>query len=247
MNESHLLPALETPRSDSKSCFPRRMMHTITCSILIILATALNAPFSMAQTKMTTVKYLALGDSYTIGESVAENERWPMQLIAQLNAGGKNYDAPRIIATTGWRTDDLSNAIWKEDLKPGYDLVSLLIGVNNQYQGKSVEDYKPEFEELLKKAINLAGGDKKRVFVVSIPDYGYTPFGKPKQATISAELDKFNAANKIITEKMGVRYINITDISRKGFEDPQLVAGDGLHPSGKQYRLWVERIVAALR
>ena len=198
----------------------------------------------MAQGQKLT--YLALGDSYTIGESVAEHERWPMQLIAQLKVKGKMYDAPKIIATTGWRTDDLSNAIWKEELKPGYDLVSLLIGVNNQYQGKTVDAYKPEFEELLKTAIKLAGGDKKRVFVVSIPDYGYTPFGKPKQAAITEDLDKFNKANKEITEKMGVRYVNITDISRKGFEDPQLVASDGLHPSGKQYGLWVDRIVKEL-
>jgi lysophospholipase L1-like esterase len=215
----------------------------ILITFVLFLGTTITG-MSQSGPKLT---YLALGDSYTIGESVGESERWPMQLIAQLNAVGKNYDVPKIIATTGWRTDDLGNAIWKEDPKPGYDLVSLLIGVNNQYQGKSVDAYKPDFEELLKKAISLAGGDKKRVFVVSIPDYGYTPYGKPKQATISVELDKFNAANKEITEKMGVRYINITDISRKGFEDPQLVAADGLHPSGKQYKLWVDRIVAALR
>jgi lysophospholipase L1-like esterase len=198
----------------------------------------------MAQSQK--LSYLALGDSYTIGESVAEQERWPMQLIAKLNERGKAYDTPKIIATTGWRTDDLSNAIWKENLKPGYDLVSLLIGVNNQYQGKSIEAYQPEFEELLSTAIRLAGGDKARVFVVSIPDYGYTPFGKSKQPEITKALDKFNYASKEISAKMGVRYVNITDISRKGFEDPQLVASDGLHPSGKQYGLWVERIIKEL-
>ena len=210
--------------------------------LVLVIAMSTTA-MSQSSTKL---RYLALGDSYTIGESVTENERWPMQLIAKLNATGGNYVVPKIIATTGWRTDDLSNAIWKETLDPGYDLVSLLIGVNNQYQGKSVDAYKPEFEGLLKTAVRLAGGNKTKVFVVSIPDYGYTPFGKPKQATISAELDKFNEANKAITERMGIRYINITDISRKGFEDPQLVAGDGLHPSGKQYSLWVERILKEL-
>jgi lysophospholipase L1-like esterase len=214
-------------------------MKIVAILLLSILSLSL-----MAQPQKLT--YLALGDSYTIGESVAEHERWPMQLIAQLKAKGKAYETPKIIATTGWRTDDLSNAIWKEELKPGYDLVSLLIGVNNQYQGKPVEAYKPEFEELLKTAIRLAGGDKSKVFVVSIPDYGYTPFGKPKQPAITEALDKFNQANKEITEKMGVRYVNITDISRKGLEDPQLVAGDGLHPSGKQYGLWVERILKQL-
>src|SRR5688572_9071044 len=150
--------------------------------VVIFLSTIVSLPLMAQGQKLT---YLALGDSYTIGESVAEQERWPVQLIARLKAKGKTYDTPKIIATTGWRTDDLSNAIWKEELKPGYDLVSLLIGVNNQYQGKSVEAYKPEFDELLRTAISLAGGDRRRVFVVSIPDYGYTPFGKPKQAAIT--------------------------------------------------------------
>ena len=215
----------------------------ILITFVLFLGTTITG-MSQSGPKLT---YLALGDSYTIGESVGESERWPMQLIAQLNAGGKNYDVPKIIATTGWRTDDLSNAIWKEDPKPGYDLVSLLIGVNNQYQGKSVDAYKPEFEELLLKAIDLAGGDKKKVFVVSIPDYGFTPFGKPKQDAITRDIDAFNSANESIAKRIGVRYINITDISRNGFEDPALVAADGLHPSGKQYKLWVERIVAAIR
>jgi lysophospholipase L1-like esterase len=187
---------------------------------------------------MTAVKYLALGDSYTIGESVAESERWPVQLAAKLSFGA----SPTIIATTGWRTDDLKKAIEAASLQPPYDLVSLLIGVNNQYQGKSVEAYKQEFEELLQKAIALAGGDKNKVFVVSIPDYGYTSFGKPKQATISKDIDLFNEVNKAITTRYGIRYVNITDISRRGLDDTSLVAADGLHPSGKQYALWVERI-----
>ncbi len=214
-------------------------------SLLLTLLTFTVSISAMAQST-TKLRYLALGDSYTIGESVDENERWPVQLAEKLSAKGRPYLKPQIIATTGWRTDDLANAVWKENLKADYDLVSLLIGVNNQYQGKSLDAYMPEFEELLKTAIKLAGGDKSRVFVVSIPDYGYTPFGKAKQQTISEELDKFNAANKSISESIGVRYVNITDISRKGFEDPQLVAADGLHPSGKQYRLWVDRIVKEL-
>jgi lysophospholipase L1-like esterase len=119
----------------------------------------------------------------------------------------------------------------------------LLIGVNNQYQGKSADSYAPEFEELLNMAIKLAGGKKENVFVVSIPDYGFTPFGQPKQEQISKALDEFNVINKKITEKAGVRYCNITDISRKGFEQLALVADDKLHPSGKQYKLWVDRIL----
>jgi lysophospholipase L1-like esterase len=122
-------------------------------------------------------------------------------------------------------------------------LVALLIGVNNFYQGKSAESYAPEFEELLLTAIALAGGDKSRVFVVSIPDYGYTPFGKDKQKNISTGIDRYNAINKSITQKLGVKYIYITDISRKGLTDPNLVTSDGLHPSGKMYSEWVDRML----
>jgi lysophospholipase L1-like esterase len=191
-------------------------------------------------------KYLALGDSYTIGESVPEADRWPNQLARMLNDKGKNVQKPRIIATTGWRTDNLKNAMTIAQLKPEYDLVSLLIGVNNFYQGKPVEQFATEFEDLLNTAIQLAGGKKENVFVVSIPDYGYTPFGKPKQEQITKGIDTFNEVSKKIAEKLNVKYINITDISRKGLEQPELVAADGLHPSGKMYSLWVERIGSLL-
>lgn len=191
-------------------------------------------------------KYLALGDSYTIGESVSENERWPVQLAKSLRSNGKAFSDPTIIATTGWRTDNLKDAIDKAQLKNEYELVSLLIGVNNQYQGKPVEQYEIEFDNLLRTAVQLAKGKKENVFVVSIPDYGYTPFGKPKQTEISKALDHFNEINKRITERAGIQYVNITDISRQGIEQPDLVAADGLHPSGKMYTLWVERIVKSL-
>ncbi len=190
--------------------------------------------------------YLALGDSYTIGESVAEQERWPNQLAIKLTQAGRPVEKPTIIATTGWRTDDLKNAIEKAQLKSEYDLVSLLIGVNNFYQGKPIEQYKVEFAGLLNIAIKLANGKKENVFVVSIPDYGYTPFGKPNQEQISKGVDAFNAANKQIADKKGIRYINITDISRKGIAQPDLMATDGLHPSGKQYTEWVTRITEKL-
>jgi lysophospholipase L1-like esterase len=196
--------------------------------------------------KNKAMKFLALGDSYTIGESVAEDQRWPVQLVRVLNAAGKNIGAPKIIATTGWRTDDLKAAIIRENPAKDYDMVSLLIGVNNQYQGKNVESYAPEFEELLKMAIDFTGGDKSKVFVVSIPDYGFTPFGKEKQEKITAELNEYNRVNKSIASKYGIKYFNITDISRKGFEDPALVASDGLHPSGKQYSEWVKLIAAGM-
>ena|SRR5688572_13716602 len=190
------------------------------------------------------IKFLALGDSYTIGESVVANDRWPAQLLDSLSAKGLDYVDNKIIAVTGWRTDNLKNAIDHAKLKNDYTLVSLLIGVNNFYQGKSAESYKSEFEELLKKAIQLAGGTTSRVFVLSIPDYGYTPFGKENQETISRGIDEYNSANEAITRKFKVKYINITDISRRGLAEPELVAFDGLHPSGKMYAEWVQRILA---
>ncbi len=188
-------------------------------------------------------KYLALGDSYTIGESVAEADRWPNQLVRALEAKGKRYEMPKIIATTGWRTDNLRAAMDGAQLSPEYDLVSLLIGVNNQYQGKSVQAYEGEFTDLLQRAVKLARGKKENVFVVSIPDYGFTPFGEKKQAEITQAIDAFNAVNKAITEKAGIRYVNITDISREGLVKPEYVADDKLHPSGVMYQKWVERIV----
>lgn len=191
-------------------------------------------------------QYLALGDSYTIGESVAEAERWPNQLVDSLRKKGHHIAKPRIIATTGWRTDNLKNAMNIAQLKPTYDLVSLLIGVNNQYQGKSTEQYAIEFEELLTTAIHLAKGKSQNVFVVSIPDYGYTPFGKPRQETITKAIDQFNEINARIAYKHKVQYFNITDISREGLKQPDLVASDGLHPSGKMYAQWVALIARDL-
>jgi len=193
------------------------------------------------------LRFLALGDSYTIGESVLPDERWPEQLKAILQKKGIHTEQLRIIATTGWRTDDLKNAMDAANLSPDYNLVSLLIGVNNYYQGKSVESYAPEFEKLLNTAIALAGGNTENVFVVSIPDYGYTPFGKNKQAEISKGIDAFNEANERISKKLGVKYIYITDISRRGLDEPNLVANDELHPSGKMYAAWVNRIMASAK
>jgi lysophospholipase L1-like esterase len=214
------------------------------CLSLIFLFSNLQAQkFSNS----VATKFLALGDSYTIGESVPESERWPEQLANALREKGKKIEKPKIIAVTGWRTDQLKNAIIEADLKNEYGLVSLLIGVNNQYQKKSAESYRPEFQELLDMAVMLAGGKKENVFVVSIPDYGYTPFGKPNQPTISRAIDEFNEVNRSTTGKKGIKYINITDLTREGLGRPEYVAGDGLHPSGKMYSRWVvERILPAL-
>lgn len=207
---------------------------------------ALTFPLSLKAQVQTQeiVKFLALGDSYTIGQSVDVTARWPVQLIDSLRVKGIACDDPLIIAMTGWRTDNLKTAIQNANLSnTGFNLVSLLIGVNNQYQGKTVESYAPEFSNLLDIVIELAGGNKNRVFVVSIPDYGFTPFGMNNQPTITANINAFNAVNKSISEEKGVTYINITDISRQGLAQPDLVASDGLHPSGKMYTEWVKTIL----
>lgn len=192
------------------------------------------------------VKFLALGDSYTIGQSVPVSHCWPVQLIDSLREKGVSCFDAQIIAATGWRTDNLSTAIQNANLSNTYTLVSLLIGVNNYYQGRTAESYAPEFAQLLDKAIALAGGNKNHVFVLSIPDYGYTPFGSSNQQTISAGINSFNAVNQQITQYKGVVYINITDISRRGLAEPDLVASDGLHPSGKMYTEWTQRILDQL-
>ena len=197
--------------------------------------------------KSEQIKFLALGDSYTIGESVPESERWPEQLVAILREKGFTIEKPLIIATTGWRTDQLKQAIVEQNPGNGFGLVSLLIGVNNQYQKKPVEIYVREFEELLKTAIQCAGGRKERVLVVSIPDYGYTPFGESRLPGVSRDLDQYNSINLDFASRYGVSYFNITDISRRGLAEPDLVAADKLHPSGKMYRLWVEEILKGFK
>ncbi|WP_018342874.1 SGNH/GDSL hydrolase family protein [Cytophaga aurantiaca] len=189
------------------------------------------------------IRYLALGDSYTIGESVPADQNFPRQLVDTLKSNGKAVSSYKIIAQTGWTTTSLKRAIEVSGLKDTFNLVSLLIGVNNQYQSKSIEEYKEEFVELAERAIQFAGGKKENVFVVSIPDYGYTPFGKSNQMAISQQIDLFNAANKHLSDSLGLRYCNITPISRRGLSEPDLVAGDGLHPSAKMYKEWVQLIM----
>lgn len=190
-------------------------------------------------------RYLALGDSYTIGHGVPEEERFPMQLAAGLRADGTIVEEPRIIAVTGWTTGNLKSGMAAANPDRNYDLVSLLIGVNNQYQGRPLGEYEQDFNDLLDSAIVHAGGDPEKVIVLSIPDYAYTPFGqnRPNPAAISAGIDAFNEVNKTLTEARGIKYFDITPISRLGLEQPELVAGDKLHPSGEQYRRWVEVIM----
>ncbi|WP_297099426.1 SGNH/GDSL hydrolase family protein [uncultured Draconibacterium sp.] len=192
----------------------------------------------------STFYYLALGDSYTIGESVEENERFPVQLVEKLEAEGFEMQPAKIVARTGWTTDELAAAIKNENLKDSYNLVTLLIGVNNQYRGRSADEYRGEFRNNLQTAIKFAGNKAQNVIVVSIPDYGVTPFGQSRNPEqIAKEIDEYNAINFQETQQANARYVEITTISREALNDETLVASDGLHPSGEMYRRWVEKIL----
>lgn len=224
------------------------------------------------------LRFLALGDSYTIGEGVAENKRWPNQLKDSLSKRGFQMEAPLIIARTGWTTGELKagieaavlNSTSGQDDQDGqidpegpngpegpagpegpFDLVSLLIGVNNQYRGPArgftLDGYREEFAELLQQAIAFAGGEPGRVLVVSIPDYGVTPFFAPEnKERVGMEIDQYNAVSHEESLKAGVRYADITPISRMAASRPELIAADQLHPSGEMYSLWVELIIPDL-
>ena len=191
--------------------------------------------------------YLALGDSYTIGEAVAAHQRWPAELVLRLRQGGVVIDDPRIVAVTGWTTDELAQGMDAASLAPPYDLISLQIGVNNQYRGRTADDYREQFASLLARAIVLAGGHAAQVVVVSIPDWGVTRFAREQgrdPATIAGELDAYNMIARDESHRVGARFVNITDISR---QHPEQVAEDGLHPSATQYALWVDTIMPVVR
>jgi lysophospholipase L1-like esterase len=193
--------------------------------------------------------FLALGDSYTIGEGVAPDERWPLQLVARLRAEGIGIGEPRIVATTGWTTDELSAAMETADFTPPYALVTLLIGVNNQYRGRGVDEYRAQFRDLLQRAIQLAGGIAAHVIVASIPDWGVTPFAAREgrdAAAIAREVDAFNTIASAEAAGAGAARIDVTAISRAP-ESRQELVGDGLHPSGAQYARWVEAVLPVAR
>lgn len=191
----------------------------------------------------TINSFLALGDSYTIGHNVSPAENFPAQTVQLLKNRGHDFKSPEIVATTGWTTDELQNNINNRTLTPPYDIVTLLIGVNNQYRGRPVDAYKPEFESLLKQAIQFAGEKAHHVIVLSIPDWGVTPFAAGRDRDqIAREIDEYNTANKAISEKYNVNYIDITPWTREAANDPSLVAADGLHPSAKEYKRWSEKL-----
>jgi lysophospholipase L1-like esterase len=199
---------------------------------------------------MSARRFLALGDSYTIGEAVAESERWPLQLVARLDARGIAFDPPEIIAITGWTTDELAAAMeakYPLGTRANFDLVSLLIGVNNQYRGWPLETFRREFSDLFDRALALADADPQRVIVLAIPDWGVTPFGQASgrdTAAIATELDAFNAAKRAIAQARGVRFVDTSVVSRE--RGAAWVADDGLHPSGALYAAWAEQAERAL-
>ena len=221
---------------------------TLFISAIFILflccnATDSNQTNNIETPQTTNYKLLSLGDSYTIGESVCETCRFPEQLKDSLINNTENTAFNlKVVATTGWTTTNLLNGISNENLLNNYDLVTLLIGVNNQYQGKDFSIYETEFPELVDIAITKAKGDKNRVIVVSIPDYAYTSFGNGN-TTISSEIDAYNAFAENYCNANNITFVNITDITRNGLEDTDLVASDGLHPSEKAYSLFVERLL----
>jgi len=232
--------------------------------IILIAVTALSgctkkavvpAPIVKTDTTVTTkpmttpVTYLALGDSYTIGQSVPQIQSFPYQLVNLLNYYQLNVQKPDIIAVTGWTTDELINAISRSDFKDNkYDFVTLLIGVNDQHEYQSKDNYRTKFAQVLHTAINFAKGDASRVFVLSIPDYGVTPYGNGRESIIGPDIDAFNAINRDETAKAHVlNYIDITAISRLAATNPLLIADDGLHPSAQMYQMWVQALEPSVK
>lgn len=197
---------------------------------------------------LTELRYLALGDSYTIGEAVSESGRWPVQLANALRGEGIALADPRIIATTGWTTQELDAAISAQEPLGTHDFVSLLIGVNNQYRGRGVDEYRVQFAALLWRAIGFAGNRADRVLVLSIPDWGVTPYAAKEgrdRARIASELDAYNAAAREACGQRGVAFVDITAVSRARGGEAAMLAEDGLHPSAAMYTEWTRLALPA--
>ena len=226
----------------------KRIIFTVILLTIIISGCNSEEAEDLIIMPQESLSYLALGDSYTIGQGVPVEDRYPVQLQDSLKKAGIPLDSLLIIARTGWTTNELSNGIDNTEVFPPYDLVTLLIGVNNQFRGRSLENYREEFVILLNRAIEFAGNDKSRVVVLSIPDWGVTPFAQGRdREKIAQEIDAFNEVNREESEKAEVAWIDVTAISRKAAERPELLAGDGLHPSGIIYKLWVDELFPVVR
>jgi lysophospholipase L1-like esterase len=211
-----------------------------------IPSTALPPP-ELGETDMPVFRYLALGDSYTIGQSVGAKDRWPNQLAKLLADQGIGIEVT-FIARTGWTVDELWQGIQAAPPRGTYDLVTLLIGVNDQYRGYPLDGYRADFRFMLGKAIEYAGGDPEKVVVLSIPDWGFTPFAASRDTEpISRQIDEFNTINLDETKSAGARYVDVTIISRMGMDDFELITGDRLHPSGKMYAMWAEKVLPVVR
>jgi lysophospholipase L1-like esterase len=201
-----------------------------------------------AQAQAGELRHLALGDSYTIGQNVSLSERWPVQLARRLREEGIHLADPQIIARTGWTTDELSRAMDQADIQGPYHLVTLLIGVNNQYRGRPGEEYRAQFAALVQRAVALAADKPSRVIVLSIPDWSVTPFAAGEdRVRIAAEIARFNALNREEATRAGARYVDITPLSREAQQDPSLLTSDELHPSGKMYQGWTELVLPEAR
>ena len=224
-------------------CSYSAAVKTLALIILLAGTACLGDPPEDRNPEMVSANatYLALGDSYTIGESVEPSLRWPVQLVKALNEEGVDAEAPVIIARTGWTTDELQVGIAEAGMAETFDLVSLLIGVNNQYRGRDLEEYRAQFVDLLTTAVGFAGGKAANVLVLSIPDWGVMPFAEGRdRVQIGVEIDAFNRVNQEESLRAGARYVDVTEISREATEQPDLVAEDGLHPSGDMYARWAE-------
>ena len=197
-----------------------------------------------SQTTKEVFKYLALGDSYTIGTAIGVDSSYSAQMRDSLLADNQTVDSLyyEVIATNGWTTRDLINGISARNPASDFDVVTMLIGVNNQYQGRPVTQYKSEFRQLLNQAIGFAGGDKSRVLIVSIPDWSVSPAGGSSRAAVGQKIDEFNAAQKSVCDSLMVTYVDITEISRTGLNNPDLIAADGLHFSAKMQALWMREL-----
>jgi len=223
---------------------PSSRLISYSSLVLLIFIVAMKQPLQeKPPAPDKQYSYLALGDSYTIGEKVASHENFPNQVTSILKEKGYKFEDPKIVAQTGWTTDELKDAIYKARLRKGYDFVTLLIGVNNQYRGRRVEEYIPEFESLLQQAVTFASHDTSHVFILSIPDWGVTPFAADKdRKLIAAEIERYNTANQRVAGKYKVHYIDITNSTREAAQDSSLLTSDGLHPSGKEYAKWAKQI-----
>lgn len=238
-----------------KGNFNTKILHTLrntrflclvflsACSILV-----LNLNFKTINMNTKNYRMLCIGDSYTIGEGMKQQDRFPNQAVVMLKSFGINFDEPKIIAKTGWTTDELMDAIHDEKRTKDYDCVTLLIGVNNQYRGRSLEGYREDFKKLLNMAIEFAQGKANHVIVLSIPDWGVTPFAEGRdRKKIAEEIDLFNSINKQETKHLKAHYIDITPSTRKAANDLSLVAEDKLHPSAIEYKVWAKLVADVIK